>query len=256
MTDNSRSGNDGGAAGKKEALSVVIADRIRADIAAGRYPVGSRLPPEPAFAAQLGVARSTLREGLKLLERDGLVLRRQRAGTTVTKRPTVDHPLQRNGGVSNMIEDSGKKHGVVDAQIRVVDASTDVAAELELEENASVVVLERTRTADGVPVVRTIDHLDAAIVESASASLLPDVSFYDWLHRHCGISIAYGVAHLSADTPSAEIAASLGVDVADPVFVLRQVDYSTDGRPVLHSAEYHVGHAFDVTVVRNGPYGG
>lgn len=242
--------------GSKDALSAVIAERIRGDIVAGRYPVGSRLPPEPEFAAQLGVARSTLREGLKLLERDGLVLRRQRAGTTVSQRPVVEHPLQRNYSVSDLIEASGKRHGVINAQIRFVSAPAEVAAALELELDAPVVVLERTRTADGTPVVRTIDHIDAHIVEGASAPLLPEVSFYRWLHDHCGISVTHGVAHLLADRPMTAIAEHLGIDEAEPVLVLRQVDFSAEGRPVLHSEEYHVAHAFDVTVVRNGPFGG
>lgn len=254
MADNSERTSANG--GKKDALSAVIAERIRTEILAGRYAVGSRLPPEPEFAAQLGVSRSTLREGLKLLERDGLVLRRQRAGTTVCRRPAVEHPLQRNYGVSDLIEASGKRHGVIDAQVRFVAAPAEIAAALELEPGASVVVLERTRIANATPVVRTVDHIDARIVESASAPLLPGVSFYTWLHDHCGISVTYGVAHVSANRPSAAVARHLGIDEAEPIFVLRQVDFSVEGRPVLHSEEYHVAHAFDVTVVRNGPFGG
>jgi GntR family transcriptional regulator len=250
MTDNSQRAND-----KKGGLSAVIAERIRAEIVGGNYPVGSRLPAEPEFASQLGVSRSTLRESLNLLERDGLVVRRQRAGTTVSRRPVVEHPLQQNFGVSQLIEASGEKHGVTNAQIRFFPAPEEIATALELEADAEVVMLERTRTADGVPVVRTVDHLDAQIVEKATAPLLPDVSFYQWLNDHCGISVTHGVAHLSAERLDPSIASRLKVGKDEPAFVLRQIDFSAAGKPVLHSAEYHVPHAFDITVVRSGPYG-
>lgn len=50
-----------------------------------------RLPPEPVFAQQLGVSRHHLREALRLLEQDGLVLVRPgRNGGIFLTVPTVD----------------------------------------------------------------------------------------------------------------------------------------------------------------------
>lgn len=50
-----------------------IAAQIRAELAAGRLQVGSRLPPERALAEQFGVSRNTLREALRSLEHAGLI---------------------------------------------------------------------------------------------------------------------------------------------------------------------------------------
>jgi GntR family transcriptional repressor for pyruvate dehydrogenase complex len=50
-----------------------IAAQIRAELAAGRLGVGSRLPSERALAEQFGVSRNTLREALRSLEHAGLV---------------------------------------------------------------------------------------------------------------------------------------------------------------------------------------
>jgi GntR family transcriptional regulator len=239
---------------KKEGLSVTVAEGIRAGISEGEYPIGSRLPPEVEFAGQLGVSRSTLREALKLLEREGLIVRRQRAGTTVSAQPAVQHPLQRNYGVREMVEDSGKQHGVIDAEIRFVEASEKIAAALEVESATQLVVLERTRTADGKPVVRTVDYLDSEIVSGATAPVLPDVSFYRWMFDHCGIAVTHGVAHVTATVADAGLAKRLGVKEGAPLLRLTQVDYTSGGRPVLYSEEFHIAEAFDVTVIRNGPF--
>jgi GntR family transcriptional regulator len=240
---------------KKPSRPAGVADAIRRRIAEGELPVGARLAPEPELAAEHGVSRATLREALKALEREGLVLRRQRVGTTVCARPALSHPLQRNGSVRDLVEASGRRHGVRDAELRFVGAPATVAAALELEDGHPVAVLERVRTADGDPVVLTIDHLDAAIVESATAPLLPDVVFYEWLRDHCRIEVTHGVARLSASAASVRLAERLEVAEGAPLLRLLQVDRTSVGRPVLHSEELHVADAFDVTLIRHGPYG-
>nr|WP_206037891.1 FCD domain-containing protein [Rhodococcus sp. HNM0569] len=47
--------------------------RIEDDITTGRLTVGSKLPAERAFAEELGVSRSSVREALRILEAMGLV---------------------------------------------------------------------------------------------------------------------------------------------------------------------------------------
>ncbi len=50
-----------------------IADQIRALIASGEFPAGSRLPSERDLAKQLGVSRPSVREALIALEVEGLI---------------------------------------------------------------------------------------------------------------------------------------------------------------------------------------
>ena len=61
-----------------------IADQLRALIAAGEFPLGSRLPPERDLATQLGVSRPSVREALIALEVEGLVEVRMGSGIYVT----------------------------------------------------------------------------------------------------------------------------------------------------------------------------
>jgi DNA-binding FadR family transcriptional regulator len=60
-----------------------IADQLRASIAAGEFPVGSRLPPERDLAHQLGVSRPSVREALIALEVEGLIEVRMGSGIYV-----------------------------------------------------------------------------------------------------------------------------------------------------------------------------
>src|SRR5579884_1193816 len=67
--------------------SELLAQRVRAAILVGDLPVGSLLPSEHELVRQLGVSRATVREGLRLLEADGLIATRpgRRGGATVCR---------------------------------------------------------------------------------------------------------------------------------------------------------------------------
>lgn len=236
-------------------LSISVADRIRAQIADGSLTVGERLAPEPQLAVEHQVSRATLREALRELEREGLVTRRQRLGTMISARPALAHPLQRNGSVRELIESGGCRHSVLEAEVRFPEASEAIADALGLAPGDPVVELKRVRAADGRRVVLTIDSFDAQIVEQATAPLLAEVSFYEWLAEHCGVRVAYGVASLTAALATHEQAVSLDIDQGIPLLRLVQRDFTASGEPVLHSDEFHLADAFDISVIRHGPFG-
>jgi GntR family transcriptional repressor for pyruvate dehydrogenase complex len=55
----------------------LVLDRIEEQIRAGRLSVGDRLPPERDLAAMLGVSRAAIREALRVLEAQGVLLKPQ-----------------------------------------------------------------------------------------------------------------------------------------------------------------------------------
>lgn len=60
----------------------VVADRIRNQIIAGELPPGSRLV-ETDLATRFGTSRGPIREALRELEREGIIISTQRRGTIV-----------------------------------------------------------------------------------------------------------------------------------------------------------------------------
>lgn len=61
-----------------------VRTQVAEQVADGRIPVGTRLPPVRALAADLGLAAGTVARAYKELEAAGLVSTRGRAGTVVT----------------------------------------------------------------------------------------------------------------------------------------------------------------------------
>jgi DNA-binding GntR family transcriptional regulator len=97
----SASKHDGKSASRAsaEAVHVVtryssVADTLKAQIAAGEYEVGTKLPTEFDLCRRFDVSRSTVRQALAELESSGIVKRRQGSGTTVIARePALRYSL-------------------------------------------------------------------------------------------------------------------------------------------------------------------
>ena len=59
---------------------------------------------------------------------------------------------------------------------------------------------------------------------------------------------------MSATAASGELAKRLDLSDDAPLFRIEQVDYTSADEPVLFAIELHAPDAFDITVVRSGPY--
>lgn len=68
----------------------ILADRIADEILSGKFGLGEQLPPEVSLAERFGVHRSTVREGIRLLEETGM-LRRKSQKRLVVSVPDGNH---------------------------------------------------------------------------------------------------------------------------------------------------------------------
>ncbi|MEL6693434.1 MAG: GntR family transcriptional regulator, partial [Pseudomonadota bacterium] len=70
--------------------TIQLSEMLTREIAAGRYPDGTRLPTERQMAENLGVAVGTLRRSLSILEDRGLLRRVQGSGNYIRVRPEIE----------------------------------------------------------------------------------------------------------------------------------------------------------------------
>jgi GntR family transcriptional regulator of arabinose operon len=73
---------------RRDLKYVVLADTLRGDIATGAWALGGRLPTERELALHHAVAVNTVRRAVSILCSEGLLERRQGAGTFVLSRPS------------------------------------------------------------------------------------------------------------------------------------------------------------------------
>jgi GntR family transcriptional regulator len=236
-------------------LSQRAANDLRRAIVEGAYDKSGRLPAEPELARQLGVSRATLRHAISVLQDEGLVNRRQGSGTFVTRRGAeLRNNLNINFGVTDLIEAAGWTPETQHLSIETAVVANAMVSKLGLPPRTPVVVIARTRTADGRPVARTTDYLPANLLAELGVQpedLLRHGSLYRGLEA-VGLVVHHGVVEISPARANRAVSVELGVPVGSLLLDLEQVDYSADGDAILASQELYVADALTVQVYRKG----
>jgi GntR family transcriptional regulator len=238
-----------------QTLTEAVEQELRNAIVQGVYRPNSQLPAESELMKMLGVSRTVVREALRVLEDDGLIIRRHGVGTFVRKHPIM-HNLNFNYGTTEMIKSAGLEPGNAHIEVKMMEATQEVADALEMAVGDPVVVVERLRTADGKPVVHATEYLPPALVGDLDLGTLLGTetgSLYQVVQKNMGLAIEYGLTRILPVVASAEISEKLQVEENSVLLYLLQTDYSPADEPILYSCEYHLSDAFDFFVMRRGP---
>ena len=83
---------------------IALARRLAKEIRKGKYPVDSLLPTEADLTAKYGLSRFTVREAIRQLQSQGLVIRRQGVGTRVLAEEPAHHFLQTRNSVEEVLQ--------------------------------------------------------------------------------------------------------------------------------------------------------
>jgi GntR family transcriptional regulator len=234
------------------------AQDIRDAVKSGAYPDG-RLPAEPVLAQQLGVSKATVRHAVSILEQEGLLSRRQGAGTFVVGRALeLRNNLSINFGVTDLIESAGFVAGTSAMSVDVEVADAHVQRALGLSASDRVLVLRRTRTADDRIVARTTDIVSLALLEergldetAAIAYVRGRRSVYEAM-AGLGVQVRDGVAEIYPWQADKEVA--LALQTKEGVLLLRldQTDFDVNGQAIITSTEFFLADAFKFQVYRKG----
>lgn len=139
----------------------VLARNITNQILSGELGPGDQLPPELVLAEQFGVHRSTVREGIRLLEETGM-LRRKSPKRLVVSVPDASHLAERSS------------QALVMRGVRVKDL---YEANLALDPALARVAAERATEAQLARLAENIENCDAARDDAGALEQL-DAEFH------------------------------------------------------------------------------
>jgi GntR family transcriptional regulator len=239
---------------ERKTLTEIAQQELRQAITGGTFRPGSQLPTEAELCEMLGVSRTVVREALRVLEDDGLVTRRHGVGTFVRNHPILKN-LNFNFGITEMIESAGLKPGTSHLAIQKETADKEKAEQLRVDLGTPLITVERVRTADGRPVVYSLDTMTESLIQRAGfdPQLLLTASIYNLLQTSLGQVIEYGIARLLPVTAPRHVVEKLQLPANALALYIVQTDYSSNDEPLVYSCEYHLPDAFDFMVWRRGP---
>ena len=239
---------------ERKTLTESAQQELRQAIVNGTFPPGSQMPIEAELCEMLGVSRTVVREALRMLEDEGLIARRHGVGTFVRNRPILKN-LNFNFGITEMIESAGAQAGTSHFAIQKENADAEKAEQLRVPEGTPLLTVERVRTANGRPVVYSLDTLAESLIQQAdfNPQTLLSESIYNIMQRSLGNIIEYGVARILPVSAPRHVSEKLQLPADAITLYIVQTDYNALDEPLIYSCEYHLPDAFDFMVWRRGP---
>lgn len=220
-----------------------IAQRLTGRIRAGKLVPGSRLPPERDLAESLGVNRMTLRQALDVLETDGLLVRRQGAGTFVAE-PVIERQAGKLFSFTHGVARRGFKPGGRVIRFDQIPVEASLAPHLKLRPGAPVYAIHRLRLIDEEPVLLERYLIPVHRFPRLDEHDLATRSMYEVMRTEYGVSVRQ--AHQSLEPVTAEKYEARWLDVKKgaPLMLERRVSFDQDTRPIEYGSDLYRGDRF------------
>jgi GntR family transcriptional regulator len=226
--------------------------RLQADLAAliSKTRAGDRLPSEPDLSKQLGVSRATLREAMRTFETQGLIRRRQGAGTFVVgKVPVMEAGLEMLESLDTMADRLGLEVSVSDLHIESVPADKEHAEALNVLPSVKLTRIRRVMRADARPVAYLVDELPEDILKPSQLPISFKGSVLDFLLDR-GEHLTVSRAGISAIDATADVAKPLEIQRGDVLLQFISQLYNASGKVVDYSSSYFIPGYFHFHVNR------
>jgi GntR family transcriptional regulator len=233
---------------------------IRHRIATREYGSGLQIPSEHELGRELKVSRVTIREALRELVRENLLIKVQGKGTFVAPNlPKAIQPIKYNGFLEDLYQ-RVQQLEVVNVDMARVPVTEKVRAVLHLPMGVTEIVqIKRCRHGQGEPFSFTINYLPVEIGSRVDPAVLKTVPLNTVFERDLKIPVVRAEETVEAAPANPEVAAQLGIPVLYPVMHVTRVMF-TDGNKAFEVVEtfyradkYH--YSVNLTrVKRNGKW--
>jgi GntR family transcriptional regulator len=217
----------------------------------GGYAAGDRLPSEIELSQRLGISRPTLREALRQLEEDGVIVRRHGVGTFVAAaEPVIEAGLEVLESLDRIAERSGLSTGMSEASVEERAAEPAELDGLGLQSDTAITVVTRVIVADGERVAYLTDIVPQAYLCKSDLGTDFHGSVLDLLVARGWPALAHSRTELVAEAADARLAQALRIPRGAPLMKLVAQLFTADGQIVDYSISHFVPGYFRFHVVR------
>ncbi len=231
----------------KKALYQDVLGFLQEDIKSGRYSPGEKLPSEDQLAQEFSVSRVTLREALRVLEDDGVIVRRHGSGTFVRdKRAVPIQDLSSIVSISTIFKRVGLEDRFTKVELRKIPATQRISEKLRIPSGQEVWEVERLRTLGENPAIYSFDYFPASFIPHGKEKSLNDYkhSLYHFLSEVCGQTSDDGESWFKPIMSDKKLSDILKTRRNSPLMYIETVDFDSNKQPILYSFSYYVPELF------------
>ncbi|MDB5046137.1 MAG: phnF, partial [Deinococcus sp.] len=219
-----------------------------------RLPPGERLPSETALSQELRVSRTTVRDGLAALEREGLLVRQHGLGTFKAE-PPLHAPLGRVLPIPDLIRASGYEPRVETWTRRLAPADPETQRDLQLRPGALVTWIDLLYLAGQRPAVQVTYALAPQVTQAIQtwSSFEPTKGVIDFLTPYLPDPLSHTSTRISAVSADDATAALLHLTPGSALLRFVTLGISTTGERLYRNVSAQSGNLLDVHILRMMP---
>ncbi|MCX6090321.1 MAG: GntR family transcriptional regulator [Candidatus Atribacteria bacterium] len=213
-------------------LYIKIGNNLKDEISRGVYKVGDFLPTEDELEKLFKASRTTVRNAIGLLEREGLVFKKQGKGTIVQEPKTAQN-LNYITSFTETMQEKGIHLETAGLSVELVVPPPRVAAALNSKKGEKVFLIQRKRIADGVPVAFITNYLLSRIIPDLPEKIqsLREKGLYQLLEEEYGIRLEKAVETIEAYNSGPLEMELLQIPEETPLFHTVRITSLDDGTP-------------------------
>lgn len=229
----------------------LVIDEIKRNIENGVYKERQKLPSEFQLSKELGVSRAILKEALRILEENNIIVQRHGVGTFVNPKPILSSGIEELNSIHDMIEQTGKKASSIYLSTDTIVPTEEERQYFASKDIQSLIQIERVRTAEGDPV--------AFCIEKVPVELLPlehiyrEDSMYNLMEKYANKRISYAITDIEPISYHDRIFDILNCEPEQSLLLLRQMHYTDEDEPILYTINYFRPDVFRFHVLRKRP---
>ena len=238
------------AARDRRPLALQVRDQLQEVLKRDGLSPGDQLPSETELAQRFAVARTTVREALKLLEQDGLVDVQHGRGRFLSAIAglRVERPITTFESVTEMMAGLGYSVTSRILSLEEAPASHEEAAALRLRPGDPVIRLERLRLQDGQTLIFSFNAIDRRVIPNP-LELDWSGSVVELLGAH-GHRLVSSVAQIRAAFLPRAVVKKVSEKARAPWLLIIETCVTETGEPCLYSRDYHRADLFNFHVLR------
>ncbi len=212
---------------------------------------GDKLPPEPQLAKDMGVSRATLREAMRSFEAQGLIMRRQGAGTFVVEKSGVfETGLEVLESLETIAERSGLAVSMGGLEIAEIFANREMAHRFSCKVGDEFVQITRVIHSNERPIAFLRDTLARDLLTAEDLQEGFTGSVLDLLIRREDPKPGISHTEIKAVAADQDIPRALQIQRGDVILMFEADLYNQKGDVIDHSQSFFLPGYFRFYVNR------
>lgn len=223
-------------------LHIQLKERLEKKIVTGDYK--GKIPSERELMEEYYVSRSTVRQAVDQLVRDGILEKRRGKGTYVVLKPIQDW-LGTLSSTTETIERMGMKPGAKLVDTKILKLSGGLVGKLGID---CVYCFKRIRYANDIPIGIENNYYPIHIGKALSNYNLNEETFYELLEKRLGIKIDEAEQLIKSGKVNKEDAKLLGISPNIGVLITERKLFDIKGNFIEYEEAFYRSDMYNFKV--------